>query len=101
MSAITTEPNAPDMNAAAPSGTVILAAGDPDAVVQRGIYRHFKGAIYQVLMVATSEATGRRDVIYSRVHGDSQVWSRPVSDFTDTVATSSGPVPRFDFVAAR
>lgn len=82
-------------------GAIVVEAGEPDADITRGIYRHCKGAVYQVLMVAISEATGRRDVIYSRIHGDGRVWSRPVSDFTDIVDVGSGPVPRFAFMTAR
>ncbi len=46
-----------------------------------GRYRHFKGKLYQVLLIAREEATGRRVVVYQALYGDYGFFVRPEEEF--------------------
>lgn len=60
-----------------------------------GVYRHYKGGEYDVLFVATLEATGEPLVIYRARYGDHSIWARPVSVFTEHVTINGEVRPRF------
>lgn len=50
-----------------------------------GIYRHFKGNIYQVIDVAFDSETLEEVVIYKRVQGDGSLWIRKKEMFLSEV----------------
>ncbi len=50
-----------------------------------GRYRHFKGKLYQVLLIAREEATGRRVVVYQALYGDYGFFVRPEEEFLSEV----------------
>lgn len=58
-----------------------------------GIYRHFKGGLYTVALVARQEGNGERVVVYQGALG--VWWTRPFDEFTGKVQTAEGAVPRF------
>lgn len=62
--------------------------------VGAGRYRHYKGGLYEVLMVAELEADLTPVVIY-RAEADGRVWVRPVADFISVVELEGKTVPRF------
>jgi hypothetical protein len=57
-----------------------------------GFWRHYKGGIYQIVSLATEEATGHRVVIYTK---DGVWWSRPLTEFLGHVTSATYNGPRF------
>lgn len=67
-------------------------------VVSQGIYRHYKGSLYQVLHTAQHSETEEALVIYRCLYGEYGVWARPLSMFTESVTVDGQPQPRFALV---
>ncbi len=63
-----------------------------------GKYRHYKGAIYEVIALGKIEATLEDVVIYQGAGGI--VWVRPYKDFIAIVATPIGEASRFTYLPA-
>ncbi len=51
----------------------------------RGIYRHYKGNLYEVLELAQHSETEELFVVYRALYGDYGVWVRPAAMFTESV----------------
>lgn len=72
--------------------------------IPKGLYKHFKGAMYKVLDVAIHSETDEQLVIYQRIsaadkrHQEKEIWARPLSIFTEQVNHQSEIVPRFTYV---
>lgn len=63
-----------------------------------GIYRHYKGGLYEVSGVARHSETEAWHVVYRALYGDFGLWIRPLEMFVETVEHQGGPVPRFALV---
>ncbi len=72
--------------------------GDPEQVLEGGIYRHFKGKQYQVLTIAKHSETLEELVIYQALYGDGGIWARPKKMFCGTVTVDGEDKPRFELV---
>ena len=72
--------------------------GDPEHVVEGGIYQHFKGKRYQVLTIAKHSETLEELVIYQALYGDGGIWARPKKMFCSTVTVDGQERPRFELV---
>tara|TARA_R110002167_G_scaffold164939_6_gene361867 strand:- start:2487 stop:2729 length:243 start_codon:yes stop_codon:yes gene_type:complete len=68
------------------------------SVVQSGLYRHYKGAEYQVYAVVRHSETEEELVLYKALYGDYGLWVRPLSMFIECVAVDGKSLPRFQFV---
>ncbi|AFU98109.1 DUF1653 domain-containing protein [Simiduia agarivorans] len=66
--------------------------------ISPGIYRHYKGALYQVAGVARHSETEEALVVYRCLYGDHSWWVRPLSMFQEQVDVAGERVPRFEFV---
>ncbi len=60
-----------------------------------GIYRHFKGNIYEVLHTATHSETGEAMVVYRALYGERGVWVRPLAMWMERVTRDGYDGPRF------
>ena len=70
-------------------------------VLQRGIYQHYKGQLYQVFHVARHSETEEQLVVYQCLYGDYSMWVRPLSMFIETVELEDGQIiPRFKLIQA-
>lgn len=66
--------------------------------MKRGIYRHYKGELYELMEVATHSETGERLVVYRALYGDYGVWVRPLEMFAEKVERDGKLVPRFQLL---
>ena len=66
--------------------------------VPQGIYRHYKGNLYQVLHTAQHSETEESLVVYRCLYGDYDVWVRPLTMFIETVTVDGKPLPRFELI---
>lgn len=68
-------------------------------MLQAGIYKHYKGNLYQVLNVATHSETSEKLVVYQCLYNDYSIWVRPYEMFIEQVQLEDGQMkPRFEFL---
>lgn len=70
----------------------------PTPKIQTGIYRHYKGQLYQVFGTATHSETEELLVAYQCLYGNYDLWVRPFAMFTEQVTIDGITRPRFEFV---
>ncbi len=64
-----------------------------------GLYRHYKGNLYQVMGVARhSESPHDPLVIYQALYGDYGLWARPYEMFHEPITYNGKDMPRFTLV---
>ena len=66
--------------------------------LEKGIYRHYKGNLYEVVDVARHSETQESLVVYKTLYGDFSTWVRPLDMFQETVDRDGQQVARFEFV---
>ncbi|APG24372.1 DUF1653 domain-containing protein [Syntrophotalea acetylenica] len=70
-------------------------------MLPKGIYRHFKGNLYEVLDTARHSETEEWFVVYRALYGDMGVWIRPLANFCETVETDGQSLPRFAYIGEK
>jgi len=68
--------------------------------IPQGIYRHYKGNLYQVLHTARHSETEETLVVYRCLYGEYGVWVRPIEMFGESVTVDGQQVPRFELIQA-
>ncbi|ELA09337.1 hypothetical protein MOMA_03000 [Moraxella macacae 0408225] len=72
-------------------------------LIKTGVYRHYKGNLYQVLHIACHSETEEWFVVYRPLYGDDtmqqSVWVRPLAMFCESVILENQIIPRFAFVS--
>ena len=71
-----------------------------EKTVCQGIYRHYKGNLYQVLHTAQHSETEESLVVYRCLYGEYGVWVRPLTMFIETVEFDGKEIPRFELIKA-
>lgn len=61
-----------------------------DNLPVKGVYKHFKGNLYELLYVATDSETLEKKVVYKALYGDGEIWVRPLSMWDEEVALPDG-----------
>ena len=65
---------------------------------QPGIYRHFKGKLYELLYLAKSSETGETMVVYRALYGTHDVWVRPARMWNEIVEQDGSLKKRFCYI---
>jgi len=66
--------------------------------IKTGIYRHYKGNLYQVLELGRHSETEEWMVIYRTLYGDASTWVRPYDMFIEKVDVNGEEVKRFEYM---
>jgi len=66
-------------------------------MINKGIYKHFRGNLYRVLDIARHSETEEEHVVYRAMKDDS-LWIRPLSMFDEVIERDGKTVKRFEFV---
>tara|TARA_R110001592_G_scaffold1470_2_gene8813 strand:+ start:6091 stop:6333 length:243 start_codon:yes stop_codon:yes gene_type:complete len=66
--------------------------------IKAGLYRHYKGAEYQVYALVRHSETEENLVLYKALYGDYGLWVRPFDMFTEMVSVGGNCLPRFKFI---
>ena len=66
--------------------------------IEKGIYRHYKGNLYEVLMTAQHSETEEWMVVYRALYGEKGTWVRPYDMFVENVIIEGKEIKRFDYV---
>lgn len=63
-----------------------------------GLYKHYKGKIYEVIGIATHSETLEKLVVYRATYQKEgeNLWVRPLSMFVETIVVDGRTVKRFD-----
>lgn len=70
-------------------------------MIHKGIYRHFKGNLYEVLETARHSETEEWFVVYRALYGEKGVWIRPLANFCETVERNGQSQPRFAYLGEK
>ncbi|AXK40329.1 DUF1653 domain-containing protein [Crenobacter cavernae] len=65
-----------------------------------GIYRHYKGNLYEVVGLAHHSETEEPLVVYRALYGEFGLWVRPAAMFDESVIIDGQHLPRFALVKA-
>lgn len=60
-----------------------------------GLYRHYKGQMYEVLDTVRHSETLEPLTLYRALYGERGLWVRPAAMFNETVAMDGVAQPRF------
>ncbi|PJX13364.1 DUF1653 domain-containing protein [Halomonas sp. 141] len=60
-----------------------------------GIYRHYKGNLYEVMGTAQHSESEEPLVVYRALYGDYGLWVRPLAMFMESVTKEGNTQPRF------
>ncbi len=55
-----------------------------------GVYKHYKGNLYELLYIATDSETLEKKVVYRALYGDGGIWVRPLSMWSEEVTLPDG-----------
>jgi len=64
----------------------------------KGVYKHYKGNMYEVYMTARHSETEEWMVVYKALYGEQGMWVRPYEMFVEEVEVEGTLVPRFQKV---
>jgi cyclomaltodextrinase / maltogenic alpha-amylase / neopullulanase len=72
---------------------------------RKGVYRHYKGKLYELIGVARHSETLEELAVYWALYptryGRKSLWGRPLKMFIEKVRIDGKMVPRFRFVAGK
>ncbi len=67
--------------------------------LEKGLYKHYKGNMYEVFMTAQHSETEEWMVVYKALYGEEGMWVRPYEMFMEKVEVDGKMVDRFTFVS--
>lgn len=66
--------------------------------LKKGIYRHYKGNLYEVIDVATHSETLEKMIVYRALYGEQGLWVRPMQMWEEEVNVDGKNVKRFTLI---
>jgi hypothetical protein len=63
-----------------------------------GLYKHYKGNMYEVLNTAQHSESEEWMVVYKALYGDAGIWVRPYKMFVSKVEVEGVMVDRFKYL---
>lgn len=66
--------------------------------IKPGVYRHYKGPLYDVIGVARHSETEELLVVYRPQYGERGLWVRPLSMFCEQLEIDGRTIARFEFM---
>jgi len=66
-----------------------------------GVYRHYKGNLYEVVGFATHSETLEDMVIYKPLYGERGTWVRPLSMWDNPIEVDGRTAKRFEYVGEK
>ncbi len=67
-------------------------------MLKLGIYKHYKGNLYELIAIANHSETLEKMVVYKALYGKEEVWVRPISMWDELVEADGKIVHRFELV---
>ncbi len=67
-------------------------------MLQTGLYRHYKGNMYQVIGIARHSETEEDLVVYRALYGECGLWVRPLEMFCEKIEVKGKVIPRFKLI---
>jgi len=67
-------------------------------MLKKGIYRHYKGNLYELVDIVNHSETLEKMVLYRALYGEKELWVRPISMWDEKVTVDGKEVSRFEFV---
>ena len=64
--------------------------------LEKGLYRHYKGNLYEVITTAQHSETEEWMVVYKALYGEKGTWVRPYDMFMETVEVEGKMLSRFE-----
>jgi len=66
--------------------------------IQTGLYRHFKGNLYEVIGTALHSENREPMVVYRALYGEYGLWVRPAAMWSETIDRDGYHGPRFQYI---
>ena len=66
--------------------------------LRSGIYKHYKGNLYEVITTAQHSETEEWMVVYKALYGEEGMWVRPYEMFMEKVEVDGVMVERFKYI---
>ena len=66
--------------------------------MKKGIYKHYKGNLYELLYIANHSETLEKMVVYKALYGEGEIWVRPLYMWDELVEIGGKKVKRFELV---
>jgi len=63
-----------------------------------GVYRHYKGNRYEVIGFAKHSETLEDMVVYKALYGERDIWTRPLSMWSEIIEVDGRTARRFEYV---
>lgn len=64
-------------------------------MIEKGVYKHFKGNLYEVIDIAKHSETLEEMVVYRALYGEGGLWVRPAQMWDEEVLHNGEKVKRF------
>lgn len=66
-------------------------------MLKKGIYRHYKGNLYELIDIVNHSETLEKMVLYRALYGEKELWVRPISMWDEEVTVDGKKVKRFEY----